>query len=171
MPRVARTLGLAFGVIGGLVASQGPEFAQQYRQRLGGAVDELRRVVQRFETDARGVGQTREGALAHLDRSPDRLTALQGQAMRAHAARLERLERHRERFAAAGPLERAYLLATDGDAEVARAAYLEYEPAVPTTAGGLAIGAIGFLIGYALSRLLGVPLRRVFFRRREPARA
>ena len=28
MPRIARTLGLAFGLFGGLVASQAPEFAQ-----------------------------------------------------------------------------------------------------------------------------------------------
>jgi hypothetical protein len=28
--RVIRTLGLALGILGGIVAAQGPEFAQQY---------------------------------------------------------------------------------------------------------------------------------------------
>jgi hypothetical protein len=169
MPRIARTLGLAFGLIGGVVASQGPEFAQQYRQRLGGAVDEIRRVVERFDADARGTGQTRESAMAQLQGNPDRLTSAQGEAMRANTARLERLERQRRELAEAGPVGRAYLLASDGDTEIMRAAFRDYEPAVPTTAGGLTIAGIGFVLGYALSRLLGVPLRRLS-RRRRPLR-
>lgn len=169
MPRIARTLGLAFGLFGGVVASQGPEFAQQYRQRLGGAVDELRRVVERFDADAQGAGQTREGAMAQLQGSPDRLTSAQGEAMRANAARLERLDRQRRDLAEAGPIGRAYLLASEGDVEVMRAAFRDYEPAVPTTAGGLTVAGIGFVVGYALSRLLGIPLRRLLSRRRRRA--
>ena len=170
MPRIARTLGLAFGLMGGVVASQGPELAQQYRQRLGGAVDEIRRVVERFDADAQGAGQTREGAIAQLQGNPDRLTSAQGEAMRANTARLERLERQRRELADAGPVGRAYLLASEGDTEIMRAAFRDYEPAVPTTAGGLTVAGIGFVVAYALSRLLGVPLRRVFSRRRRPLR-
>jgi hypothetical protein len=36
----------------GIAASQVPEFAQQYRQRLGGAIDELARVIGEFDSDA-----------------------------------------------------------------------------------------------------------------------
>src|SRR4051812_31978800 len=82
MPRIARTLGLAFGLAGGLAASRGPEFAQQYRQRLGGAVDELRRVVERFDADAQGAGHTREGAITQLQGNPDRLASAQADAAR-----------------------------------------------------------------------------------------
>ena len=35
-----RKLALAISLLAGLIGSQGPEFAQQYRQRLGGAVEE-----------------------------------------------------------------------------------------------------------------------------------
>jgi hypothetical protein len=170
MPRIARTLGLALGLMGGVVASQGPEFAQQYRQRLGGAVDEIRRVVERFDADAQGAGQTREGAIAQLQGNADRLTSAQGEAMRANAGRLERLERQRRDLAEAGPVGRAYLLASEGDPEIMRAAFRDYEPAVPTTAAGLTVAGVGFVVGYALSRLLGVPLRRVLSRRRRPLR-
>lgn len=52
MLRVLRTLGRALGVLAGIVGTQGPEFAQQYGQRLAGTVDELRRVVAGFEADA-----------------------------------------------------------------------------------------------------------------------
>ncbi|MEM9851772.1 MAG: DUF2937 family protein, partial [Pseudomonadota bacterium] len=38
--------------------SQFPEFSQQYVQRLGGAVDELRRVAADFDASARAAGLT-----------------------------------------------------------------------------------------------------------------
>ena len=41
---VLRRLGLAIGLLVAAVASQAPEFAQQYRQRLGGAIDEINRM-------------------------------------------------------------------------------------------------------------------------------
>ena len=70
MFRVFRTFGLALGLLGGLVAAQAPEFAQQYAQRLGGAADELRRQVAVLESDAQASGTTREGAAAARPRGP-----------------------------------------------------------------------------------------------------
>src|SRR3954447_13186465 len=114
MPRIARTLGLAFGLLGGLVASQTPEYAQQYRQRLGGAIDELRRVVERFERDAQAIGQTREGAIGQLDQSREELVRRQGEAMRANVERMARLERQSRTFQTAGPFPRLAALAPGG---------------------------------------------------------
>jgi hypothetical protein len=165
LPRVARSLAVAFGLFGGVVASQGPEFAQQYRQRLGGAIDELRRVVARFDEDASATGQSRDAALSQLRQNPDRLTSLQGEAIRANVQRLERLERQRQSFVEAGPFGRLTLLLREGDTDLARAAYHDFEPAVPATNEGLIAALLGFLGAYALSRLIGVPLRRLFVRR------
>ncbi len=169
MPRVARTLAVAFGLFGGVVASQGPEFAQQYRQRLGGAVDELRRVITRFDEDARATGQGREEAIAQLRQNPDRLTSLQGEAVRANVQRLDRLERQRQSFVEAGPFSRLTLLLREGDIDLARAAYHDFEPAVPATNEGLIAALFGFLGAYGLSRLIGIPLRRLFVRPRTRA--
>ena len=58
METLLRQFALAIGLICGLVGTQGPEFAQQYRQRLAGGVDELARVVGAFEADAREQGLT-----------------------------------------------------------------------------------------------------------------
>ena len=52
MALLRNTMTMAFGLAGALTLSQAPEFAQQYRQRLGGALDELRRVVADFDADA-----------------------------------------------------------------------------------------------------------------------
>ena len=42
---LARTLSLAVGLMGGIALSQAGEVAQEYREGLGGAVDELSRIV------------------------------------------------------------------------------------------------------------------------------
>lgn len=165
MPRIARTMGLAFGILGGVVASQGPEFAQQYRQRLGGAIDELRRVVDRFDANARSTGQSRESAIGQLRGNLDRLTSLQGEAMRANIERLDRLRGQQQAFSEAGPFSRLWLLTREGDTDLARAAYQDFEPAVPTTSEGFVTGGIGFVLGWLLARLIGMPLRRMFVRR------
>jgi hypothetical protein len=159
-------MGLAVGLLGGVVASQAPEFGQQYRQRLGGAIDELARMVARFDADAQATGQNRDGAIEQLRRNPDRLTSLQGAAMQANVERLDRLEGQRRAFADAGPFARLALLVREGDTDIARAAYGDFEPAVPTTQEGFVVAGIGFLVGWAIARLIAMPMRRLLVRRR-----
>jgi Protein of unknown function (DUF2937) len=165
VPRIARTMATAFGLLGGLVASQGPEFAQQYRQRLGGAIDELSRIVRQFDADATATGQDRNGALGQLRNNPDRIASLQGEAMRGNIERLERLQRQREAFTAAGPFERLIVLVRQADTDIAQAAYRDFEPAVPATNEGILSAVIGFLLGWGIARLGAIPLRRMFVRR------
>ncbi|MFD1282737.1 DUF2937 family protein, partial [Methylobacterium goesingense] len=80
MFRVLRTLGLALGLLAGAIAAQVPEFAQQYAQRLGGTVDELRRVVSGFEADAAASGRSRNDALDRLSGDRDALVSRRGAA-------------------------------------------------------------------------------------------
>ena len=65
----AKALSLAGGIAGAVGLSQFPEFSQQYAQRLGGAVDELARVVEDFDADASDVGLNRDEALSQLSRA------------------------------------------------------------------------------------------------------
>lgn len=169
---IARVLATAIGLMGGLAASQAPEFAQQYRQRLGGAVDELRRVVGRFDETARGSGLSRDAAMARLGAEADPLVRGQADDMRQTVARLDRLERQRREIAEAGPFSRILVTVRDADPDLARATYLDFEPAWPATAEGLATGATGFLLGW-LGILFGsrVARRLVPRRRRQRVRA
>ncbi|WP_254684706.1 DUF2937 family protein [Sulfitobacter sp. JL08] len=63
---ITRTLVLAGGVASAATLSQFPEYAQQYTQRLGGAVDALGQVVADFDASAAAEGLTREQALAQM---------------------------------------------------------------------------------------------------------
>ena len=169
---IGRILALAIGLFTGLVASQGPEFAQQYRQRIGGAIDELRRVVGTFDDNARAEGVTREQAITRLTEQPDTLVRRQGPAMTEIVDRLGRLERQRDAVANAGPFERLAVLARGFDPQLAQATYLDYEPAWPATSEGLVIGGAGFVLGWGGFALLFRALGRLTPRhwRRRPAR-
>jgi hypothetical protein len=171
MPRMARTMAVALGLFGGIAASQGPEFAQQYRQRLGGAIDELRRVVQRFEADAGANGHSREAAIGRLQTNPDDLVSRQGTAMRGNVERLERLERHRQAFVDAGPFQRLWVTARDGDLDLMEATYRDFEAALPATQEGVVAAGAGFLGGWGITLLIGSMFRRLFGFGRRRAQA
>ena len=145
MSRIVRIIAFGLGIFGGVVASQGPEYSQQYRQRLGGAIDELRRIIERFDADAQVNGETQESAIARLRSNPDNLVSRQGVAMQGNVERLSRLQMHREAMMQAGPFARIALMARDGDRDVMEAAYRDFEPAVPVTEEGLLATAIGFI--------------------------
>ncbi|CAO4166747.1 DUF2937 domain-containing protein [Methylorubrum populi] len=149
MFRVVRTLGLAFGLLAAIVAAQAPEFAQQYTQRLGGALDELRRAIAALDADAQASGRNRDEALELLRTNPDAFIARRGESARADIERLKHLEDQKRALdSAASPLGRLAVIARDPDLGIARAAYRDYQPAVPTTTDGLVAGLLGFLAAW-----------------------
>jgi len=164
LSRIVRIVAFGLGLLGGGIASQGPEFAQQYRQRLGGAVDELRHVIQRFEADAQANGETRESAIARLRSNADDLVSRQGAAMQANVERLSRLEAHRGSMMEAGPFARIALMMRDGDQDVMEAVYRDFEPALPVTEEGVLSAAGGFVAVWG-GILLFLGFLRSLFRR------
>ena len=64
---------MAIALIAGLIGSQGPEFAHQYRQRIGGALDELRRIVAEFDAEAASEGLTPSEGVRRLEADSDPL--------------------------------------------------------------------------------------------------
>lgn len=169
MFRIVRIFGLALAILGGIVAAQGPEFAQQYSQRLGGAVDELRRQIATLDNDAKATGTTRDGAVDKLRTNPDALVARRGEAVRGDIERLGRLEDQRRALSDSGsPLGRMVAMMRDPDVPVARAAYQDYSPAVPTTADGFAAGLIGFFGTWWAWRLASDTGRRLGRMRTSP---
>ncbi|WP_262031073.1 DUF2937 family protein [Microvirga sp. Mcv34] len=154
MSRIVRIVAFGMGLCGGIVASQGPEFAQQYRQRLGGAIDELQRVIARFDADARASGETLDSAITRLRSNTDSFVTRQGAAMQANVERLNRLEAHRGAMMQAGPFARIALMVRDGDQDVMEAVYRDFEPALPVTEEGVLSSAIGFVMAWGCVLLL-----------------
>ena len=165
---IFRRFAFAVGLLGAALLSQLPEFTQQYRQRLGGAVDELAAIVARFDAESAAQSLTRAQGIDRLEHNPDVLARQRGSGMAETAARLDRLRRQDAAFASAGPVSQYAVLAADVDRGIAGQAYGAYQPALPVTPAGLASAAAGFLVGWLAMHLLAWPVRR---RRAAPARS
>jgi len=159
---IVRALVLAGGVLGGASASQFPEFAQQYTQRLGGAVDALEEVVADFDASAANAGLTRQQALAELQGST--FLDARREDMTRTFQRYQGLQADLALLESAGPFMRAYHATRMTDRDVARAALASFEPAVPVGMAGLIFAGSGFLAGliaiWAAIKLVLWPFRR-----------
>lgn len=159
-----RTLGMVGGLALAVVLSQFPEYAQQYTQRLGGAVDELRIITTEFDTAAAAAGLTRQDALARYSAVSDSFIEERGQSMSRTFARFAELSAMLEQIRGADAVERVGLLPQFMDSEIGARALEDFQPAVPVTLEGLAYGGAGFVLGYlgsaGLFHLVLLPFRR-----------
>ncbi|MBN9886785.1 DUF2937 family protein [Salipiger abyssi] len=163
---VIRALALAAGLTGAAGLSQFPEFSQQYTQRLGGAVDELTRVVGQFDRDAATLGLSRDTALEQLATGGD-FGAARARSMREIVARHEQLSQDLKALEGAGPFMRARLAAHLSDPEIATRAWEAYRPALPLTFEGAVFAGLGFGGGWLALSALWALLSRIFRRPRR----
>ena len=157
---LARRFAAAVGLFLAVVFSQAPEFVQQYRQRLGGAVDELRRAIALLDAAAAAQSLSREAGIARLRTNPDPLVQARAADVQGDVERERRLAAQDEAFSTAGPVDRYWVFVARFDREIAGRAYAIYQPAVPVTAAGFVATALGFVAGYGAVRLAASPFGR-----------
>ena len=145
-----RTLAVLGGLGLAAVFAQFPEYAQQYEQRLGGAVDELRIIVADFDADAQKFGLSRDEALHHYAISPDAFLVARGESMARTLARYGKLNAQLIDLAGADPWTRVTHLNDYLDSQISSQALAAFKPAVPVTGEGVMWGIAGFVLGYAL---------------------
>ena len=165
---ILRTMALAAGLTGAATLSQFPEFSQQYTQRLGGAVDELTRVVAEFDRDAETVGLGRDEALRQLATGGD-FGAARAESLRATVARQARLSSDLAAIEDAGPFMHARLAAHLADPDIAARAWENFRPGLPMTFEGAVFASAGFGAGWLLLAALVSVLRWPLRRRRHRA--
>ena len=154
--RIAFLIALAFA----FVATQLPEFAEQYRQRLGGAIDELASVVARFDSDSAQQGLTETAGIDRLRSNSDRFVQQRGTEIQYDVRRLQSLRETQAEFRTEGPVARLATLVTHYDSTVARGAFSDFEPAVPASPEAFVLGLVGFLFGGGIVHMAGRPMRR-----------
>jgi len=147
-----------------LALSQFPEYAQQYTQRLGGAVDELRIITEDFDRAATEGGLDRATALGRYEASNDDFLAGRGGSMASTFQRYEDLRATLVRIEGAGPIERLQAMPDYLDTDIGRRTLESYKPAIPVTMEGILYAGGGFILGYlvlsGLWRFLALPFRR-----------
>ncbi len=167
---ISKILGFAAALSGAVAGSQLPEFSQQYRQRLGGALAELQHVVERFEQDANAVGMSVETALTELETAQHELFQRRGISMRSHVDRYQQLDQQQRAFEELPAMMRPIALLQGYDQKTLDATWQAFEPAVPLNAsggvwaGGSALTA--FLALFMPSKLLGLLFGRKQSKRR-----
>jgi len=154
-----RAIVLILAIAGGLAASQAPEFAQQYRQRLGGAIDELTRVIATFDQNATTAGTDRAGGLALMAQNSEVLVREQAVAMAETIIRQARLLAQRAAFQNSAPIVRLKVFFQDFDRPLVESTFSDFEPAVPVTSEGFVFAGLGFLIIYVLLGALASAVR------------
>ncbi|RXK53179.1 DUF2937 family protein [Oleiharenicola lentus] len=159
-------------VVGAVLFSQGPEFMQQYLQRLGGHLDEARRQLATFQKTADQAGLTLDQFISQTAANADSAVAKLGGVMSDSVDRVASLQSAHDALLSAALWERPFVFVRQLDPSIARATAGVYQPAVPTTAEGLVYALAGMLIILALyhlglKRLFGL----VFTRSSAPATA
>ena len=159
-----RTLSVIGGIGLGVVLSQFPEYAQQYTQRLGGAVDELRIITAEFDSAAAAAGLTRDQAIGRYTATQDNFVAGRGQSMAYTFNRYELLSATLAEIEGQNAWERFQSLPRYFDTDIGGRTLDNFQPAVPVTMEGFAYAGAGFLIGYLLTsglvRFAMLPFRR-----------
>jgi len=156
----ARPLSFLIGLALGFALSQTPEFAQQYRQRLGGAIDELQRIIQQFDEDSRRAGYDRLAALRVMASNADQLIRDRAIRMEETIVRHSRLREQEEAFRVGGPFVRMAAFAVNFDRPLVQRTLQAYEPAVPVTTEGILLAGGGFVFIYIVLPVLLEPWRR-----------
>jgi hypothetical protein len=156
---IVSRIALFFAMVVAIATTQLPEYMQQYRQRLGGAIDELAAVVAQFDNEAKAEGLSETDGIARLEANSDRLAKARGVDMANNVARLAKLQRSAAALDNPNRFVRWQTFATTFDTRVAARAYEAFQPAVPTTADGFVAGLIGFVIGGGLVHVFALPIR------------
>lgn len=155
-----RRVAAAVGLVVAALASQAPEYTQQYRQRLGGAIDELQAMITRFDSEAADQSLTRDQGIARLKDNGDPLAQGRGAALDEAVVRADRLTRQRDAFRTAGPISQYAILMERFDPGLARRTVGDYQPAAPLTLAGLVAAMLGFVAGWLGTHVAAVPFRR-----------
>lgn len=135
-------------VLGAVVMAQGPEFLQQYYQRLGGHLDEARRQLERFEAAASAAGKPFGQFVSDTIANPDAGLAKLGHTMQEASERVSSLQAAHEALGDASTWTRPFAYLRHADWEITQAALEVFKPAVPVTTEGAVYAAVGIAVGF-----------------------
>jgi len=155
-------------VVGTVVFSQIPEFMQQYVQRLGGHLDEARRHLQQFQQAATQSGLTLDKLIGQTTVNADPAVAKLGGVMTEAVARVQTLESAQSAIQEASLWSRPFVFLQHVDTSIARATWIVFKPAVPTTLEGLVYSLAGMLLLLLVYHFgIKFPVARVYARRTQ----
>lgn len=155
-------------VLGAVAFAQLPEFIQQYRQRLGGHLDEARRHLAEFEAIATRAKLTLPQFIERTAANSDSVVADLSSVMRNTLLRIENLTTTEAALRDASVWKKPFVFLTHLYPTIAQATWDIYRPAVPTTPEGFLYAAVGMLTFLGLYHgVIRYPIAAAMKRRRN----
>ena len=173
---IKRVLIICVGLACGAGASQGPEFTQQYLQRLGGWVDSYQDRVARLDLRAAQFDMTREQYLDSLKASADPKVRTEAANIATWPVYLKKYT-EMQQILQNGPswMRPIRLVQNYNDpafAPIVEETFADYKPGTPITTEGAVFGGVGFIGGWILTvigiGLLRAPVNMIRRRREKP---
>jgi len=158
-------------VFGAVLFSQGPEFMQQYLQRLGGHLHEAQRQLSLFRGAASQSGGTLEEFIAQTRNNPNAGVVQLSSVMSDALDRTASLQAAHDAIAHSSLWTKPFVFIRHADPEIARATWSAYLPAVPTTIEGLMYALAGMLVCLLIYHAGIKAVFGLFLRKRTPAPA
>lgn len=159
---------IGFALAGLLAASQIPGYVQEYEQRLGGARDEVARLLSEFTAIAQRSGKDLASYTTLLIENEDASISATGREIMGLSAREERLGAHAEELAAGSRLMKPMILIGNGDREIMGATWKAYNYTLTLDPEFGAIGlGVGWFIYIILSAIIGAMMPRRRYRVRS----
>lgn len=141
---------LILALIFASLLSQFPSFSDQYVERLGAEAAVLADQVKDFDKGIRTASASDDTAII------DRMRA----HMKQETARLETTRDDLEALSQSGPVARILDIDHMANLALLRENWLRFEPRLPVSNAGLVLAAMGFVLGWLLATLIGLPFRR-----------
>ena len=145
---------IAFVLGGAAIFCQAPEIATQYQQRLGGAIGELRTVIERFDADAQRAGLDRASALQVYQNSSEPFVRDRGISMSVALQRFDTLHAQQAAFKTTHEMVKPVYVYREADQKVLKGVLDDYTLGLPATISGAVYGSFGALLGLLFGGLL-----------------
>jgi len=158
-------------VLGAVLFSQGPEFMQQYLQRLGGHLQEAQRQLGLFREAATQSGSTLEEFIVQTRTNANAGVVHLSSVMSDAIDRTASLQAAHDALTHSSLWARPFVFVQHLDPAIAKATWTAYLPAVPTTVEGLLYALTGMLFCLLIYHLAIKSLFGLFFRKSTHATA
>lgn len=156
---------IGFALAGLFAASQIPGYVQEYEQRLGGARDEVARLLVEFSAIAKRSGKDLDAYAALLVANDDPSISATGDEIMSLSAREATMAAHADALATSSRYMKPVLLIQSGDREIMGATWKAYRHTLTLDPEFGAIGlGVGWFIYIIFAAIIGAMMPRPRYR-------
>ncbi len=139
-----------FAAVGAFVFVQFPQFISQYIQRLGGHLDEIRRVIDGYTKIAAANNLTLEEYIKFHLESNNIIFISTGKLINDFLERLNHLNSSMTALKSASPWNRWWVFLKEMDLNIAKQTLANYTIGIPTTIEALIYALIGLILFFSI---------------------